>query len=92
MFANEVKPPSHYLEQELLKRRISHSKLAIALGISPSHIGGLCSNRSRISPRMALKLERVLGIKAEDWLRMRADYDLWEIRRWWGGPYGTPKA
>ncbi|MEM8645546.1 MAG: hypothetical protein AAGF86_04300 [Pseudomonadota bacterium] len=34
-----------------------------------------------MSPAFAIVLESVLGTSAEMWVRMQAEYDLWEARQ-----------
>lgn len=50
--------------------------LAHELGVSRSGLSALLNGRRRISPQMALRLERVFGEPALDWLVAQAIYDL----------------
>jgi addiction module HigA family antidote len=39
------------------------------------------SERSGISPEMALRLSKALGRSPESWLAMQHSYDLWQARK-----------
>ena len=39
------------------------------------------NGKRAISPSFAITLESVLGTSAEMWVRMQAEYDLWEARQ-----------
>jgi len=36
------------------------------------------SGKRAISPEFAIQLEKILGITAEMWVRIQAEYDLWQ--------------
>lgn len=52
------------------------------LGVSRPALSRVLNGRAAISPEMALRLERWLGVersgRADEWLRMQATYDLWQ--------------
>ena len=54
---------------------------AMALGVTRVSLSRVLNGRAGVSPEMALRLERWLGVdkggRAEVWLRMQAAYDLW---------------
>ncbi|OFZ49144.1 MAG: addiction module antidote protein, HigA family [Bdellovibrionales bacterium RIFOXYB1_FULL_37_110] len=50
-------------------------------GCSPRKINEIINEKRGISPDFALVLERVLGTTAEMWVRMQAEYDLWQARK-----------
>jgi antitoxin HigA-1 len=54
---------------------------AAALGVTRSTLSELVKGRSRLTPVMALRLERAFASSAEHWLRMQQNYDLWHARR-----------
>lgn len=60
---------------------LSQSALARKCGCSPRKINEIVNAKRGISPSFAIVLESVLGTSAEMWVRMQADYDLWEARR-----------
>jgi addiction module HigA family antidote len=49
---------------------------ALQLGINPSQLSELLHEKRHVSASLALKLEKLLGIEAEYWLRVQSDYDL----------------
>ena len=59
---------------------LSQACLAKRCGCSPAKINGIVNGRQGISPSFAISLEATLGTSAEMWVRMQAEYDLWEAR------------
>ena len=59
----------------------SQTRLAQEIGCSHAKVNEVINGRRGISPEFALDLERVLGISAETWLRLQADYDLHVARK-----------
>lgn len=70
--------PSHAFEQGVLARpfhmrlraliaeqHLTHKAVAEMVGVSPKHMNQLLSGYVPMSPRLALQLERVLGVPAE---------------------------
>lgn len=53
---------------------------AKALGVSRSQLTRVVSKKSAVSPEMAMRLELVLGSKAEMWLRLQNAFDLALVR------------
>ncbi len=68
--------PGEVLEEELAARGIIKSSFAMDLKIYPSHFSDILKGRRNISPSIAIKLETTLGISAEFWMRLQAEYDL----------------
>lgn len=60
---------------------LSQTGLAKRCGCAARKINEIVNGKRGISPSFALKLESVLGTSAEMWVRMQAEYDLWEARR-----------
>ena len=48
---------------------------------SPRKINEIVNGKRSISPTFAIVLESVLGTSAEMWVRMQAEYNLWEARQ-----------
>lgn len=59
---------------------LSQAGLARRCGCSPAKINGIVNGKRDISPAFAIALESALGTSAEMWVRMQAEYDLWEAR------------
>lgn len=51
------------------------------IGMSRVALSRVLNGAAAISPDMALRLEGALGVSAESWLAMQADYDLWLARK-----------
>jgi len=60
---------------------ISIRSLADSLGVSPSTLTRIISQRSGISPEMALRLSKALGRSPESWLAMQHNYDLYQVKK-----------
>ena len=60
---------------------ISIRSLAESLGVAASTLARIVSERSSVSPEMALRLSKALGRTPESWLAMQDNYDLWQARR-----------
>jgi addiction module HigA family antidote len=60
---------------------LSQTELAKRCGCAPRKINEIVNGKRGISASFAITLESVLGTTAEMWVRMQADYDLWEARR-----------
>ncbi|MDQ1086775.1 HigA family addiction module antitoxin [Siphonobacter sp. SORGH_AS_1065] len=76
-----VPHPGSILEFELEGREISKSKLAEKLGMYPSQLSAIINEKRNITAAIALKLEKVLEIEAEFWMRCQVDYDLFIERQ-----------
>ena len=60
---------------------ISIRSLAESLGVAASTLARIVSERSSVSPEMALRLSKALGRTPESWLAMQDNYDLWQARQ-----------
>lgn len=69
-------PPGATLRREIEARGMSQRKLARAMGRPVQAVNRIVLGRKAITPRTALELERVLGVPAELWTRLEADYRL----------------
>jgi len=59
---------------------LNQTALAKLCGCSPRKVNEIVNAKRAISPSFAIVLEAVLGTSAEMWVRMQAEYDLWEAR------------
>ena len=55
---------------------------ARALGVSRQALSSLVNGRSRITPEMALRLAKAFDTDAELWIRLQANYDTAQMRKW----------
>ncbi len=60
---------------------ISIRSIAENLGVVASTLARIVSERSAVSPEMALRLSKALGRSPESWLAMQDNYDLWQARK-----------
>lgn len=60
---------------------LNQSELARLCNCSPRKINEIVNGKRGISPSFAIVLESVIGTSAEMWVRMQAEYDLWETRQ-----------
>ena len=51
------------------------------LGISRQALSNLINRHSRVSPDMAIRLEKAFGSDAETWLRLQMNFDIWQARQ-----------
>ena len=68
-------------EVYLSEMGLNQSQFADMCGCAPRKINEIVNAKRSISPEFALVLEKVLGTTAEMWVRMQADYDLWQARQ-----------
>jgi antitoxin HigA-1 len=73
--------PGEVLQDELEARSIKKSLFAEQLGMKASHFSELLHGRRHISAATALKLERLLDVSAEYWMRVQVYYDLFMERQ-----------
>ena len=59
---------------------LNQTRLAEKCGCSPRKINEIVNGKRAISPQFAIQLEEVLGTTAEMWVRIQAEYDLWQAR------------
>ncbi len=68
--------PGDVLMDELEARNIRKTVFAEKLDMKPSHFSELLHGKRNLSAATALKLENLLGISAEYWLRVQVYHDL----------------
>lgn len=73
--------PGEVLSDELEAREILQKDFAKKLGLQPPHLSDLIKGKRHVSARLALKLEKELGIEAGFWLRLQIAYDLFMARK-----------
>lgn len=72
--------PGEILQGELEARSIKKSVFAEKLGMKPSHFSEMLHGKRRVSAATALKLEQLLDIPAEYWMRVQVYHDLFVER------------
>lgn len=68
--------PGEVLEMELQARGLKKTDFAASLGMRPGHFSELLHGKRHIGAYIALRLEKMLGISAEYWMRIQVYYDL----------------
>jgi addiction module HigA family antidote len=72
--------PGDILLDELEARGVRKSVFAEQLNMKPSHFSELLHGKRNVSAATALKLEKLLGISAEYFMRVQVYYDLFMER------------
>ena len=67
-------PPGWVLEERLEAQGISQAEFARQCGCSQTLISEIISGKAPLEPATALQFERVLGVDANLWLGIEADY------------------
>jgi antitoxin HigA-1 len=73
--------PGEVLEMELDARGIKKIFFAAQLGIRPSQLSELIHGKRHVNAVMAVKLQQLLEIEAEFWMRVQSEYDINMARR-----------
>lgn len=72
--------PGEFLQEEIEERKLKKSDFAQTIGLLPGHLSELFKGKRNINARLAVKLEKVLGVSAEYWLGLQSAYDLASAR------------
>jgi antitoxin HigA-1 len=72
--------PGEVLMDELAAREVKKSAFAEQLGIKQGHLSDLLHGRRHVGAALALKLEKLLGISADYWMRLQVYHDLFVER------------
>lgn len=78
---NPLHPGQVLSEIYMSEMGLNQTQLAKLCGCSPRKINEVVNGKRAISPAFAIDLEKILSTTAEMWVRMQADYDLWEARK-----------
>lgn len=79
--------PGEFLVERLINRGMMQSELSHTSGIRRGRVSELISGKRRITPAIALKLEKAFpSIPADVWVEMQAQWDLSEARKSQDGP------
>lgn len=78
----EIKEPSYYIKQEMVKEKLSPLDLANRMGVARQSVNRLLNTNHTITHKTALRLaEAFKSTTVEYWLKKQMDYDLVSIRR-----------
>ena len=78
---NPPHPGEFIRDVDLSELQMSVCELATRLKVAPSTLTRIQQERSRVTPKMALRLSHCLRRSAESWLAMQNAYDLWHARQ-----------
>jgi addiction module HigA family antidote len=78
--------PGEMLRKDILPAlELTVTEAAAQLGISRAALSRVLNGHAAISPEMALRLEKWLGVEnggsADLWVAQQAAYDLWQARK-----------
>ena len=73
--------PGRHLAAELEDRGVSVAELAAALSVNAGRIADLVAGRSDLSPDLALRLGRWMGVDPEYWMRLDSHHRLVEASK-----------
>lgn len=81
MYANEMIPgdvfhPFEIIKDEMEAQGVKQADLVKESGFNKSFISLLMHGKRNITIPIALVLEKVLGVKAEIWIRLQKNYEL----------------
>lgn len=72
--------PGDHLAEYIETNGWTQADFARLSGLSPKHVSTLVNGTNPVTPETAIKLERVLGLKADIWLGLQANWDLHRAR------------
>lgn len=73
--------PGEYLAEHLEARELSQAEFARLAQLTPKLVSTIISGRNPITAETAIRLERVLGVKAYIWTGLQAKWDLHQARQ-----------
>jgi addiction module HigA family antidote len=73
--------PGEHIAEYLEENGWSQAELARRAGLTPKLVSEIINGKNPVTPETALKLERVLGLKAEVWLGLQSSWDLFHARQ-----------
>ena len=76
---NEITPaypvhPGSFIGEELKERGIKQKDFAKTIGMQATHLNALINGSRNVTPAIALKLEKGLGVSVDVWLRLQERY------------------
>ena len=78
----QPKHPGRVLREEFLEKLgLTQSELARRLKCRFAKVNEILHEKRSITPEFAIALETLLGLPAEAWVSLQANYDLWKARQ-----------
>lgn len=78
---NPPHPGEILLEECIKPLGYTIAAFALKLGTSRKNLSEIVNCKVKISPEMALKIEKALNSRADLWLDLQTQYDLWQARQ-----------
>ena len=72
--------PGEHLLEHIEARGWSRAEFARLAGLSPKLVSAIIGGVNPVTAETAIKLERVLGVKAYIWTRLQANWELFQAR------------
>ncbi|MCS0494341.1 HigA family addiction module antitoxin [Ancylobacter sp. MQZ15Z-1] len=72
--------PGEHLEEHLESRGLSQADFARLSALSPKLVSTIIAGKNPVTPETALRLERVLGVRAYIWAGLQAKWDIHQAR------------
>jgi antitoxin HigA-1 len=80
-----MKNPAHpggFVKSEIIEALgLSVTRAAQALGVTRAALSALLNERARLSPEMALRIEKAFGVSMDTLMRMQNSYDIAQARK-----------
>lgn len=74
--------PGQIIAEDVLKPlRVSITDAAIALGVGRQALSAVLNGRSKLTPEMAVRVEKAFGPKWEVLMRLQLQFDVAEMRK-----------
>jgi antitoxin HigA-1 len=70
-----------FLKDAVIPDEMSVTEAARLLGVGRPALSQLLNERASLSPEMALRFEKVFGVKMDTLLRMQTRHDAWQMRQ-----------
>jgi HTH-type transcriptional regulator/antitoxin HigA len=72
--------PGEHLEEYIEARGWSQAEFARIADLTPKLVSTIIAGKNPITPETAIKLERVLDVRAQVWLNLQMNWDLHQVR------------
>ena len=73
--------PGGFVKYEVIEAlNLTVTEAATALGVTRAALSAVLNERSRLSPEMALRIEKAFGVSMDTLMRMQNSYDIAKIR------------
>jgi addiction module HigA family antidote len=74
--------PGEIIREDCLKPLgLTVTAAAAGLGVTRKALSDVLNGHAGISPEMAIRLEKAGWLRADHWLRLQMQRDLWEVRQ-----------